>query len=191
MPPESPYRPTVADPAEELLQLVDAEDRPVGVAARAEVHRRGLLHRAVNVVVVDARGRVFLQRRAAAKAVAPLAWDVSASEHLAPGEPWTDAARRGVREELGVEVDALEEARGPKLHLTEAEHDGRPIVDRELARLYIARHDGPFDPNPAEVAEASFFTVELVDGLIASGPVTPWLVGEWPYVRRALGRADG
>ena len=96
------HRPTVADPADEPLQLVDEQDRVVGVAARGEVHRLGLLHRAVNVVVVDSRGRVFLQQRAAAKAVAPLHWDVSASEHLAPGEAWADAARRGLREELGV-----------------------------------------------------------------------------------------
>jgi isopentenyldiphosphate isomerase len=181
------HRPTVADPAEELLQLVDEEDRAVGVAARGEVHRLGLLHRAVNVVVVDARRRVFLQRRAAAKAVAPLHWDVSASEHLAPGEAWADAAKRGVREELGVDVGEVEQARDAKVQLTEAEHGGRPIVDRELARLYLARHGGPFDPNPAEVADGRFYTVAEADGLIASGPVTPWLVGEWPYVRKALG----
>jgi isopentenyl-diphosphate delta-isomerase type 1 len=180
-------RPTVADPAEELLQLVDEQDRAVGVAARGEAHRLGLLHRAVNVVVVDSRGRVFLQQRAAAKAVAPLHWDVSASEHLAPGESWVDAARRGLREELGVEATELEPARDLKVHLTEAEHAGQPIVDRELARLYLARHDGPFDPNPAEVADGRFFTLAEADALIASGPVTPWLVGEWPHVREALG----
>jgi isopentenyl-diphosphate delta-isomerase len=182
-------RPTVADPAEELLQLVDELDRALGVAPRGEVHRLGLLHRAVNVVVVDSSGRVFLQQRAAAKAVSPLHWDVSASEHLAPGEPWVDAARRGLREELGVDADVLEPAREARVHLTEAVHAGRPIVDRELARLFLARHDGPFDPNPAEVADGRFFTLAEADALIASGPVTPWLVGEWPHVREALGAA--
>jgi isopentenyl-diphosphate delta-isomerase len=180
-------RPTVADPAEEPLQLVDEADEPVGVAARGEVHRLGLLHRAVNVVVVDSTGRVFLQQRAAAKAVAPLHWDVSASEHLAPGELWDDAARRGLREELGVEIGPVEQVRDVKVHVTEAQLGGQPIVDRELARLYLARHDGPFDPNPAEVADGRFLTVAEADALIASGPVTPWLVGEWPYVRRGLG----
>ena len=46
---------------------------------------------------------------------------------------------------------------------------------------------GPFDPNPAEVADGRFFTLVEADALIASGPVTPWLVGEWPHVREALG----
>jgi isopentenyl-diphosphate delta-isomerase len=189
VPQQRPYRPTVADPADEPLQLVDEEDRAVGVAPRGEVHRLGLLHRAVNVVVVDSAGRVFLQQRAAVKAVAPLAWDVSASEHLSPGEAWDDAARRGLREELGVDAEVVvEPARAARVHLTEAESGGRRVVDRELARLYLARHDGPFDPNPAEVADGRFFTVEEADALIAGGPVTPWLVGEWPHVRRALGR---
>jgi isopentenyldiphosphate isomerase len=180
-------RPTVADPADELLQLVDEADQVVGVAPRGEVHRLGLLHRAVNVVVVDSTGRVFLQQRAAGKAVSPLHWDVSTSEHLAPGEPWSDAAGRGLREELGIDVSDLREARGPKLHLTEAEHHGRRIVDRELARLFLAHHDGPFDLNPAEVADGRFYTIAQADALIAGAAVTQWLIGEWPHVREALG----
>lgn len=53
---------------------------------RGEIHRRGLLHRAVYVWVFDDQRRLLLQRRSWDKKIGPGQWDLSAAEHLSPGE---------------------------------------------------------------------------------------------------------
>ena len=50
----------------DTLILVDDADKQVGLAPKMEVHRRGLKHRALSVLVRDPRGRMLLQQRAGA-----------------------------------------------------------------------------------------------------------------------------
>ena len=90
---------TVAD---EPLILVDSRNRPVGSAGKTAVHRAGLLHRAFSIFVVDARGRVLLQRRSAKKYHSGGLWANSCCGHPRPGERTLAAARRRLYEELGV-----------------------------------------------------------------------------------------
>ena len=88
--------------AEEIFDVVDADDRVVGQAPRSEVHARGLLHRAANVFVFDSRGRLLIQKRSAAKDEFPLCYTSSASGHLDAGESYKAAAQRELKEELGL-----------------------------------------------------------------------------------------
>jgi isopentenyl-diphosphate delta-isomerase len=46
----------------ERIVLVDTEDNEIGSAGKLEGHRRGLLHRALSVIVQDAAGRLLLQK---------------------------------------------------------------------------------------------------------------------------------
>ncbi|ANW20947.1 NTP pyrophosphohydrolase [Streptomyces clavuligerus] len=91
-----------ADPAEELLDLVDADDRVTGQARRGEVYARGLRHRCVFVLVTDADGKVFVHRRTASKLVFPSLYDMFTGGVVGAGESYDDAALREAREELGV-----------------------------------------------------------------------------------------
>ena len=69
---------------------------------------QGLLHRTVYVLVENSRGEWLLQRRHAAKKIAGGCWDLSAAEHLNPGEAYPLAALRGLQEELGIPPAAVE-----------------------------------------------------------------------------------
>jgi 16S rRNA (adenine1518-N6/adenine1519-N6)-dimethyltransferase len=71
--------------SEELFDVVNERDEVIGQAPRREVHRRGLRHRAVHVMIFDRRGRVFLQKRSARKDCHPYRWDSSAAGHLQVG----------------------------------------------------------------------------------------------------------
>lgn len=93
--------PTDAD----LLPVVDESDRETGALPRREVHLRRLLHRAVQIVVLDGEGRVWLQQRSRHKDSYPGYWDLSATGHVDPGESYAEAARRELREELGLEAE--------------------------------------------------------------------------------------
>ena len=53
--------------SQELLDVVDAEDRVIGVKTRGEIHAQGLMHRAVHILVFNSKGELFLQKRSMSK----------------------------------------------------------------------------------------------------------------------------
>ncbi|CAM5565625.1 NUDIX domain-containing protein [Streptomyces violaceorubidus] len=57
--------------ADEILDVVDENDRVVGRARRGDAYARGLRHRCVFVWARDPEGRVFVHRRTATKLVFP------------------------------------------------------------------------------------------------------------------------
>ena len=87
---------------EEIFDVVNERDEVVDRQPRRVVHARGLLHRAVHVLVFNARGEIFLQKRSLLKDRQPGVWDSSASGHVDSGEDYDACAVREVREELGV-----------------------------------------------------------------------------------------
>ena len=89
---------------EEIFDIVNERDEVVGQARRSEVHRTGLLHRAVHVLVFNSRGQLFLQKRSMAKDTAKGKWDSSSSGHVDSGEDYDRCAVREVWEEIGLKL---------------------------------------------------------------------------------------
>jgi hypothetical protein len=73
------------DPGDELLDVVDEQDRVVGQATRREVRRRRLLHRFSSVLCRDGAGRLYVHRRTDDKDVYPGMYDMTAGGVLAAG----------------------------------------------------------------------------------------------------------
>ncbi|MEU9084764.1 NUDIX domain-containing protein [Streptomyces sp. NPDC048357] len=88
--------------ADEVLDVVDRDDRVTGQAPRGEVYARGLIHRCVFVQARDAQGRIFVHRRTASKLVFPSHYDMFVGGVLGAGETYAQAALREAEEELGV-----------------------------------------------------------------------------------------
>src|SRR5438046_2178358 len=93
---------TAVGMTDEFFDVVDEKDEVIGRASRAEVHRRGLKHRAVHVLVFNSRGQLFLQKRSQTKDTFPGAWDSSAAGHLCCGEQYDGCALRELEEEIGL-----------------------------------------------------------------------------------------
>ncbi len=148
---------------EEMFEVFQEDnDHVIAVQPRSVVHRQGLLHRAVNVIVVDSQGRILLQRRASHKDVCPDLWDLSCAEHLKPGESYLDGALRGLREELGLEVKRLERLRKAQLFCYQNEILG--LQDNEFTECWLAPlpEDATITINHAEVAEVGFHSAETI-----------------------------
>jgi isopentenyldiphosphate isomerase len=90
--------------SEEIFDVVNERDEVTGQLPRREVHRLGLKHRAVHVLVFNRAGQIFLQKRSMRKDIWPGAWDSSASGHLDTGEDYDACAVRELREEIGLRV---------------------------------------------------------------------------------------
>jgi isopentenyldiphosphate isomerase len=143
---------------DEILDIVDENDRVIGQAPRHRAYAERLRHRAAFVLVRDAAGRVFVHRRTARKLVFPSYYDMFVGGVVGAGETYDEAARREAAEELGV---ADLPAPTPLFRfLYEApEHTWWSAV-------YEVRCDAPVDPQPEEVAWHAFLTEdELHDRL--------------------------
>ena len=149
--------------AEELIDVVDDQDRVVVVMSRSEVHRRGVLHRAVHVFLVDEKNRIYLQRRAWSKEQDPGLWDSSASGHVDSGESYDAAVERELEEELGVRVPLEPLFKVTACPETSGEHSmlyrGRIVDGRPVPK-----------PNPDEILEGQFVPVQVVRERITSSP---------------------
>jgi isopentenyl-diphosphate delta-isomerase type 1 len=88
---------------DELFDVIDENDRVLGQETRSAVHQLGLWHRGVHVLLFTQDGKLLVQQRSRDRVHAPLALDCSVSEHLKAGEEYSDAAIRGLSEELGIE----------------------------------------------------------------------------------------
>lgn len=148
---------------QELVVLVDAEDHEVGTAEKLAVHRNGRLHRAFSVFLEDAHNRLLLQRRSSGKYHSAGLWSNTCCGHPRPGESTAGAARRRLREEMGVEVDLA-----PVFTFTYRAELGGGLVEHELDHVFVGRFDGTPQPDPQEVSEWHWVTVaDLVADLYA------------------------
>jgi isopentenyldiphosphate isomerase len=137
---------TLMSPSGELVDQLDDEGTVVGAVSRREMRARNLRHRSVAVAVVNSRAELLVHRRAAWKDVWPSRWDLAFGGVVVSGEAWEDAAGRELAEEAGVQA-ALE-------YLGEDAYDDEDV--RELARVYLARCDGPFHHDDGEVTETAW-----------------------------------
>ncbi|GAA3378203.1 NUDIX domain-containing protein [Streptomyces sannanensis] len=88
--------------ADEILDIVDENDRVIGQAPRGEAYAKGLRHRCVFILARDAEGRVFIHRRTPTKLVFPSMYDMFVGGVVGAGESYGEAALREAEEELGV-----------------------------------------------------------------------------------------
>jgi isopentenyl-diphosphate delta-isomerase len=143
------------DDAGERVVLVDESDREVGVAPKLAAHVDGALHRAFSVFVLNARGELMLQRRAAGKYHSGGLWTNTCCGHPRPGEPVAAAARRRLREEMGFDCE-LEPA-GSFVYRAEL---GGGLVEHEYDHVFVGRHDADPAPDAAEASEWRWQTPE-------------------------------
>lgn len=171
------------DPTE-LFDVVDGQDRVVGRAPRAEVHARGLRHRAVHALLVDAAGCVFLHRRARTKDTFPGRWTSSCAGHVGAGDDYDAAMARELREELGLAVPA---ARCRRLCKVEA----CAATGEEFVCVYRVEAEGPLAPDPEEIEAGGWFAPSAVDAWIARRPgdFADSFVLLWPRARTRLAPA--
>jgi isopentenyl-diphosphate delta-isomerase type 1 len=167
----------------EILSVVDAQDRVVGERRRDDVHRLGLCHRAVHVLVFDFLGRLFLQQRGLHKFEHPGLWDSSVAGHVDAGETYDACCLREVREEVGLQLSDIPE----RLFKLEASR----VTGMEFCWVYRVVTDQPLEPDLAEMESGQWFTQEEVQSWVERGAdqLTGVFILIWStYCRRRLSR---
>lgn len=148
--------------SEEIFDVVNERDEVVGQKPRVEVHRLGLMHRAVHVLVFNSAGQVFLQKRSLKKDRQPGVWDSSASGHVDQGEDYDVCALRELQEEIGLKPATLPR----RLFKLPASTE----TDKEHVWVYQCESDGPFELNAEEIDRGDWFDPEDVTSWITHRP---------------------
>jgi 8-oxo-dGTP pyrophosphatase MutT (NUDIX family) len=198
----------VSGPSEERLNVYDASGAVVGARPRGEAKASGLAVGAVNALLVDARGRVLLQRRRPDKENGGL-WDKSVGGHVAAGEDFDTTLVREAGEEL------FSDPAAPQVRLAGSADGLRALLEttdltralvlrrvsfqrnlRDVRRapgggirnviyhvaIYLGRTDVPievFRPQASEIEALAYFGAADVDRMLAASELAPNMAFLW------------
>lgn len=153
---------------DELFPVVDENGDVIGSATRGECHSGSMkLHPVVHLHVIDHHGRILLQRRSPDKDIQPGRWDTAVGGHVDYGESVRDALMRESREELGIDASAA---------VAVTHYVFQSQREREYVNTFFLRvDDDDFKayPDPVEISEIRFWTVDEIRGSLGLGELTP------------------
>ena len=117
---------------------IDAQDNALGEVSLIKAHQEGLLHRVSVVYLTNDDSQILIQKRTDGKL------DHSAAGHVDVGESYFEAAKRELKEELGVSGVALQE-----IGSCASKENGKKIWHR--FNVFMCKtNPGKLDPNEVE-----------------------------------------
>lgn len=155
----------------EKVILVDTKDEQVGIMEKMEAHRKGLLHRAFSVFVLNYKGEFLLQRRALDKYHSPGLWTNTCCSHPRPGEDIVKAAERRLMEEMGLKCELV---RGFDFIYKASFSNG--LTEHEFDHVFFGWCDNVPHINTKEVADWKYVPLKALEEDIAQNPgaYTEW-----------------
>lgn len=146
------------DDQKELFIVVDKNDTVIGYRSRGDCHAdKTLVHRAINILILNDKEEVLLQKRSMTKDTQPGYWTTSVGGHVSKEETYEEAAVREMIEEVGIQDSVVFVTKFIFVFSQET----------EMEALFTARSNGPFYPNADEIDEVKFFTKnELIRTLL-------------------------
>ncbi len=195
------------EPHAERLSVYDARGYVLGARTREAAKSAGLTLGAVNVLLVNGRGELLLQRRRPDKENGGR-WDKTVGGHVGEGEEFEQAALREAGEEL------FGDGGSPRVRLVPREDLVRALQEADLSRevvfrreslclnlrdvrvlpdgsvrnvvyhvaSYLGRTDVPlhgFRPQEDEIAALQYASAATVDALLLRGELAPNMAYLW------------
>ncbi|MGL4993413.1 MAG: isopentenyl-diphosphate Delta-isomerase [Bacteroidales bacterium] len=156
---------------EDNVVVVNSDDIVVSLCPKTEAHKRGVLHRAVSVFVINSNGEWLIQRRALEKYHSPGLWSNTCCTHPLPDESYHSAALRALKKEMGMycEINYLFDF----IYKAKLEGD---MIEHELDHLFIGFSDKLPIVNTDEVCEYRYIHPDELRSSIISSPeiYTEW-----------------
>jgi isopentenyldiphosphate isomerase len=147
----------------EYVDVVNENNEVVRTATRQEVKKKALLYRGSHVIVINAKKEFFVQKRSDTKDLLPGMYSVGVGETVESGESYDDAAKRGLREEIGInaEISLLFPLKF------------RSKEDNENCQVYNCYYNGKLNFNDKEVVEGFFVSKDELQKLLKTKPFAP------------------
>ncbi|MBS1521920.1 MAG: isopentenyl-diphosphate Delta-isomerase [Bacteroidetes bacterium] len=149
----------------ESVILVDQHDNMVGTMEKIAAHRVGKLHRAISVFVFNSKGELLLQQRAAHKYHSGEKWSNTCCSHPRPGETAPDAAKRRLKEEMGLDC-RLNYVFSFIYHADL----GDGLSEHEYDHVYIGITDSTPQPDKDEVTGFTYSSLDEIESDLFQNP---------------------
>lgn len=127
--------------------LVTPQDKALHKMEKLEAHKKGLLHRAISILLFNDKGEMLIQQRAENKYHWPYIWSNAVCSHPKWDETYQDAANRRLFEELGISTDLTEIFR----FIYKAEDAITGLIEHELDTVFIGKYDNAIPFNKEEI----------------------------------------
>lgn len=127
--------------------LVDKKDQELGRMGKIEAHEKGRLHRAFSIFIFNPKGQLLVQKRAEKKYHSGGLWSNTCCSHPRADEATDGAARRRLKEEMGIEADLKEIFS----FVYKAKVGG--LLEHEFLHVFFGKFDGDPAPNKNEAAD--------------------------------------
>jgi len=156
---------------EELVILVDEQDREIGLMEKMQAHREARLHRAFSIFLFNSKGEMLLQQRAHHKYHSGGLWTNTCCSHPRAGESLKQAADRRLVEEMGMEADME-----PIFSFIYRAKLDQGLTEYELDHVLFGNSDAAPELNAEEVADWKYMAPQDVKADVAANPerYTEW-----------------
>ncbi len=167
----------------ELVVLVDEKDTPIGTMPKDKVHTFNTpLHRGFSLFIFNRNGDLLVTRRAATKKTFPDVWTNTVCGHPAPEEDAVTAAKRRLKDELGIVSGDIKLISPYRYHFA----DVHGIYENEICPILVGHtHEDPVI-NKNEVGDFKWmpwkeFLVEIQN---IPDKYSPWCIEEAAILQR-------
>lgn len=156
---------------EEKVIIVDKNDNQIGLMPKLDAHKKGILHRAFSVFVLNNNNEIMLQKRAYNKYHSGGLWTNTCCSHQREGENSIEAGKRRLLEEMGFETEL--KIITSFIYKVEFENG---LTEHELDYLLIGKYIKSPVINKQEVADWKWMKIDLIADDIKLNPnnYTSW-----------------
>ncbi len=163
---------------DELIDVLNEDGIQTGeILSRAEVHKRGLWHRAIVVAIINEKNEILLQQRSDNKATNAGMWDISVAGHLSAGQDSLSAAAREINEEVSVLLGYRTEIKDFRyMYCYRKEQKFRDdYIERQFYDFFILRTSGVDDKTlffqKEEVQAVKFVDILTIQKMIENNEI--------------------
>ncbi len=142
---------------ENIVQLVDEDDIPVGTMSKMQAHKEAALHRAVSLIVFNRKGEWLLQQRAKDKYHSAGLWSNACCTHPYVGEDENSAVYRRFNQELGITLDCEIEHIHSFIYKAKLNNE---LTEYEYDHLFVGITDKLPKPDKNEVMNWKYISSE-------------------------------
>lgn len=147
------------------ITIVDKNDNIIGAATKEEAFNKNIIRRISRIFLIDS-DKIYLQRRGPKMKLFPNTWDQSAGGHVDKGETYKEAARRELKEELGIDDVKLSEL--GKFYLEETYEELKTF---QFSMVFMAPYNGQLIKfQTDEVSGGKWFDFKEVTEMVDSTP---------------------
>jgi isopentenyldiphosphate isomerase len=152
------------DPGDAPVDVVDEQDRVVGIRPRREVVAERLLHRCTYALIRRSTGEILVQRRTESKDLWPGAYDMLPGGICESGEDYDACIRRELAEECGI-------TNVEPTFVAKRRYSGPD--SQSWGAVYTITWDGQIIDQPEEVAWSGWVARDELDGMLMTERFCP------------------